>query len=452
VRRRCLVLSACAVAWFAWSTAACTPSRRWDDTGSLASVVREPSPSAAPARTPAPMKGAQRTGAHRTESTESHGLAAEDLAGAESRPAAAATGLGTEGLPADEPRESAPGRGAPAAGAHGAGTAPPVVNDGKGVGQVLASASKPAADALPELWRQDRGAQEVPLLVPRDESLVYDVRLNLGWLGSPSVGTVTMTSQVRPFFSSIAGAGPGEQVQLSGRALGSYKVYTLDNVISAVLLPQDFPRIVHRNVQTGTENRSRELLFGLQDQKQVTQYRGDGHCKGCDDKAHFVSGSWPWSEDVHCKKCRRGEHRVRKAPKTREVPAGSLDMITAVYLARSLVIDGRQRIEFPLVDRNDLWRVQLTRGPSRVLETEAGRFNVVSIEIRTSAPEGLEGSESDKFEGLFGIHGTISIWCEASSGVPIRIDGTVPAGPVDLDATIELRSASGTPSTFTVLH
>ena len=434
MRRRCLVLSACAVAWFAWSTAACTPSRRWDDTGSLASVVREPSPSAAPARTPAPMTGNQGTGAqgtgahrtesHRTESTESHGLAAEDLAGAESRPAAAL----------------------------GAGTAPPLVNDGEGVGQVLASASKPAADALPELWRQDRGAQEVPLLVPRDESLVYDVRLNLGWLGSPSVGTVTMTSQVRPFFSSIAGAGPGEQVQLSGRALGSYKVYTLDNVISAVLLPQDFPRIVHRNVQTGTENRSRELLFGLQDQKQVTQYRGDGHCKGCDDKAHFVSGSWPWSEDVHCKKCRRGEHRVRKAPKTREVPAGSLDMITAVYLARSLVIDGRQRIEFPLVDRNDLWRVQLTRGPSRVLETEAGRFNVVSIEIRTSAPEGLEGSESDKFEGLFGIHGTISIWCEASSGVPIRIDGTVPAGPVDLDATIELRSASGTPSTFTVLH
>ena len=77
---------------------------------------------------------------------------------------------------------------------------------------------------------------------------------------------------------------------------------------------------------------------------------------------------------------------------------------------------------------------------------------MVSVVLRTSAPEGLEGSETDKFEGLFGIHGSISIWCEANSGVPIRIDGVVPAGPIDLDATIELHNASGAPNAFEVLH
>lgn len=346
--------------------------------------------------------------------------------------------------PSARPSASAPGD-APVRAARG-------VDGDPAPKQVLASMPNPAHAKAPELWCLDRGPDEVPLLVPRDETLVYEVRLNLGWLGSPNVGKVTMTSQVRPFLPGDAQSEVGEQVTLAGRAQGSYKVYTLDNVISATLLPQAFPRLVHRNVQTGTENRSRELLFGTQEGKQVTVYRGDGHCRGCSDKAHFVSGTWPWSDDVHCKKCRQSEHRVVKAPKTREVPGGAFDMVSAVYLARSLVIDGRERIEFPLIDRNDLWTVQLTRGEEKSIETAAGRFRVVSVVLRTSAPEGLEGSETDKFEGLFGIHGSISIWCEANSGVPIRIDGVVPAGPIDLDATIELHNASGAPNAFEVLH
>ncbi len=322
--------------------------------------------------------------------------------------------------------------------------------DGAQVGAPVA-ASVPNL-GLPELFRLERGTGEVTLVLPRDETLVYEVHLNLGWLGSPDVGKVTMSSVVRPFYSDNQDSPAGEQAQLSGRAEGSYKVYTLDNLISATLLPQPWPRLVHRNLQTGTENRTRELWFGLQDGKEVSRYRNDGHCKGCDDKKHFVSGSWPWQKDEHCKKCKRHEHRVWKDPKLREIPAGTFDMLTAVHLARSMVIDGRACMEFPLVDRSDLWRLQLTRGKSKEIETSAGKFRCVAIELRTSAPEGTAGSETDKFEGLFGIHGTISIWMEAGSGVPVRIDGTVPAGPIELDATIELRSARGAPSSFTALH
>jgi hypothetical protein len=143
---------------------------------------------------------------------------------------------------------------------------------------------------------------------------------------------------------------------------------------------------------------------------------------------------------------------VWRDAKFREVPAGTLDMLTAVYLARSLVIDGRDKVEFPLIDRDDLWHVQLTRGRSRRIETPAGKFDAVEVELRTGPPEGSSPSESTKFEGLFGIHGTISIWMDASSGVPVRIEGAVPAGPVDLDATIELRSARGAPRAFVSLR
>ncbi len=323
--------------------------------------------------------------------------------------------------------------------------------------QDSAQASAPVAASvpnveLPELFRLERGTGEVTLVLPRDETLVYEVHLNLGWLGSPDVGKVTLSCAVRPFYSDKRGSLAGEQALLSGRAEGSYKVYTLDNIISATLLPQPWPRLVHRNVQTGTENRTRELWFGVQDGKEVSRYRADGHCKGCSDKKHFVSGTWPWQKDEHCKKCKRLEHRVWKDPKLREVPAGTFDMLTAVYLARSMVIDGRERMEFPLVDRSELWRLQLTRGKSKQIETSAGKFDCVAIELRTSAPEAPAGGETTKFEGLFGIHGTISIWMEAGSGVPVRIDGVVPAGPIELDATIELHSARGTPRSFTTLH
>ncbi len=307
------------------------------------------------------------------------------------------------------------------------------------------------ASAPAELFRLDRGPGAVPLLIPRDETLEFGVHLNLGWLGSPTVGKVTMNSAIRPFFYASAGQAVGEQVLLSGRAEGGYDVYSVENTISAALMPQAFPRLVHRNVQTGTENRIREMKFGLVNGKEITSSRSDGHCRGCKDKAHFVSGTWPWSDAAHCKKCRRGEHRVWRDAKTREIPAGTLDMISAVFLARSLVIDGREKVEFALVDRTDLWMVQLKRGASRTIETPAGKYDAVAVELRTSAPESTDGAmqnESTQFEGLFGIHGVISIWMDAKSGVPVRIEGTVPAGPIDLDATIELTSARGTPRNF----
>ena len=303
-----------------------------------------------------------------------------------------------------------------------------------------------------EFFRIDRGANEVPLLIPRGESLVYEVHLNLGWIGSPTVGKVTMTSEVQPFYSDVPGQPEAQQALLKGRAEGSYQVYTLDNLISSALLPQDWPRSVHRNVQTGTESRQRESLLGVVKDQQVSRYRSDGHCKGCKEKAHFVEGTWPWQDSAHCKKCKKAEHRVWREAQVREVPPGTLDMLTAVFLARSLVIDGRDKVEFPLVDRTDLWRVQLSRGRTKVIETTAGKFNAVEVQLRTSASAGAVGDESTEFEGLFGIHGTISIWMEASSGVPVRIDGSVPAGPINLDVTIELRSARGAPRVFTALR
>ena len=114
-------------------------------------------------------------------------------------------------------------------------------------------AKEPTAE-VPELYRIDRGAGELALFFPRNETLVYEVHLDLGWLGNPAVGQVTMTSEVSPFLSAIEGQAPGEQVLLKGHAEGSYQVYTLDNVISSSILIR---RSMYQSTIFGTSVRPR---------------------------------------------------------------------------------------------------------------------------------------------------------------------------------------------------
>ena len=59
-----------------------------------------------------------------------------------------------------------------------------------------------------------------------------------------------------------------------------------------------------------------------------------------------------------------------------------------------------------------------------------------------------EGQDQRKFKGLFGIHGSLSFYLEEKSGVPVSIEGTVPIGPLNLIATIRLKSYTGTPDDF----
>ena len=60
-----------------------------------------------------------------------------------------------------------------------------------------------------------------------------------------------------------------------------------------------------------------------------------------------------------------------------------------------------------------------------------------------------EPHDSGKFEGMFGIRGTLQIWVEAHTGVPVLIQGELPV-PVlgSLDVRVELQQAHGTPAEF----
>lgn len=286
---------------------------------------------------------------------------------------------------------------------------------------------------------------------PRDEQLEYGVSIDLGLLGSARVGGVVMSAQVVPLEEDQATRAPSdavrEQALVSARARGEYQVYTLDETIRTRFQPLDWPRFQHETVQRGTENRRRELTIGVRAGEGVASYRSDGHCKGCEDDAHFVDPTFFWNSRKHCKSCKAGEHRVWRDAKEKKIPADALDMVSAVMLARTVVQQGKPGAKFTMLDRDRLWEVEISRGRRERHRVSAGTFDLVEVLLVTRPPEGEVGRSAD-FQGLFGLKGNISIWMHPESGVPVEISGRLPAGIVELDVRIELEKFSGTPESF----
>lgn len=315
-------------------------------------------------------------------------------------------------------------------------------------------ASRPQTDdpRLASLFVFERGEDLMPVLVARDEELTMNVRVRLGLAGSPRLGTVQMRSKVVPHRTSllVSKGAPevrGERAELIAEAKGGNSLYHLHEVRKSLLLPQDWPRIKHSSVQTGTENRMRDQEIGRAEQGAFTRFRGDHHCRGCQLQQHFVEPTWAWQDPQHCKKCKRAEHRVWREWQERALPEGAVDMVTAVTLGRTMLLLGESEMTFPLIDEEKLWELSIRTGRVERIEVDAGRFDATEILLETRPAPGEDANPED-FKGLFGIHGTVSIWFDTRTGVPVRISGTVPLGPITLDARVELASYRGTPDGF----
>jgi hypothetical protein len=327
--------------------------------------------------------------------------------------------------------------------------------------EVPAPAGAPAAaqrnpwlddERLAGMFAFDRGAGNLPVAVARDEELTMNVRVRLGIAGSPRLGTVTLTSRVVPHRGSVlvrdAGAETGlERAELIAFAKGGNALYHLEEERKTLLLPQGWPHIRHTSVQTGTESRKREQELGWGDEGYHTRFRGDHHCGGCELRQHFVEPTWAWQDPRHCKKCKRAEHRVWREWQDRPVPEPTVDMVTAVMLGRSMILLGEDDLTFPLIDEEKLWELRIRRGRSERISVDAGNFDATEILLETQPAPGEDADPQD-FKGLFGIHGTVSIWFDTRTGVPVQISGVVPLGPFTLDATVELASHRGTPAGF----
>lgn len=326
-----------------------------------------------------------------------------------------------------------------------------------GEGETAEASARRAGPDNPNLvegsFRIDRGS-EVSLWVPPGESLEFEVEVHLGVLGDASVGSVTMASGLEPFVAGLP--VPGQRLDEDGAlvawtritAEGGHLGYELEHSITTRFLPQAWPSQINTEVQKGSENRRRELKVGVRDGRWQSAYRSDRHCSGCTRREHYIRSSLPWGSDHHCPKCKRAEHRLWRDPVESEVPEQSIDILGAVYLARSLVREGLEEVELPMLQHDDLWSVTLKRGPLKDVRVGAGTFRCRQVVLEVSLPEG-QADEAKRFSGLFGIRGALMIWLHEGTGVPVLIEGDVPLGSLmDLHVSVRLQKHRGTPEAF----
>jgi|GEM_PF-953874 len=273
----------------------------------------------------------------------------------------------------------------------------------------------------------------VPMLIPRGERLEFNARVKLVGIEADA-GRVTLSSGVRPFQAGLfARAEEGaETAWVEARARGEYGVYSMDSRIETLFQPQQWPSLVNRFTQTGTENRRRELLVGTKDGAPRCSYRSDtskGAPKGT---------------------------RIWRNAQEYGVPAGTVDTIGAVYVVRAMIRDGRRVTTLNTLDKERVWEAALSLGDGSVVETPVGSFIGREVHLTTrlltKLGEPVEPDPDDEgFTGPFGIRGQIRLFVERTTGVPIAVSGTLPAGPIEIGIDIRLDGFEGTPPEFVPL-
>ena len=299
-----------------------------------------------------------------------------------------------------------------------------------GLGATPQDASAPAAAPAP--LRFEPGAKVPPLLIPRDEELVYRAYLGVA-ITETHVGKVVQTCKVEELKAPLIATAPvarGEAAAIRLEAEAEYLWMELSSALEAKILPQAWPRLLYTSETTSSQTRKRELWIGEVDQKPRSAFRSDTS-KGAPEGT-----------------------RIWKAPRERDVPAGSLDMISAVFMTRAMMREELETLSFPLVDKDRVWLLSLKRGEERRMKLPAGTFDVVEVllEPEPYPDEKIEAEKLEQFEGVFGIQGTIHRGVEKKTGIGVRIQGSLPIKlGVSAEVDVLLESYRGTVPEFAPL-
>lgn len=301
----------------------------------------------------------------------------------------------------------------------------------QGEGALGATPQDASAPVAPAPFRFEPGAKVPPLLIPRDEELVYRAYLGVA-ITETHVGKVVQTCKVEDLKAPLLATAPvpsGEAAAIRLEAEADYLWMELSSTLEAKILPQAWPRLLYTSSTTSSQTRKRELWIGELEGKPRSSFRSDTS-KGAPEGT-----------------------RIWKSAKEREVPAGSLDMISAVFMTRAMMREKLETLSFPLVDKDRVWLLTLKRGEEKRMELPAGTFDVVEVllEPEPYPDEKIDEEKLEEFEGVFGIQGTIHLWVDKTTGIAVRIQGSIPIKIGSVDVDVELESFRGTPPEFAPL-
>ena len=236
--------------------------------------------------------------------------------------------------------------------------------------------------------------------------------------------------------------GSDPAVILKGIAQGGKFGYTAKLVVEAILDHKTCQPRIAKISQTGSENRFKRFIF----QKGEILYTKRKHCKDpkCTNPNHMVrkttwSGIIPTGSTlVHCAGCKNQQHYVWKVRYCHKVNSGFLDMLGGLFLSRTCDFTIGSSFVVPLVQDRDRWHLTVKSEKEERVKVKAGTFDCVRISL---VPKNVGDRKSkQRFEGLFGLNGTIRIWVDKETRVPVRILGSIPFGIMDINCEACLRA------------
>ncbi|MDD5555787.1 MAG: DUF3108 domain-containing protein [bacterium] len=193
-----------------------------------------------------------------------------------------------------------------------------------------------------------------------------------------------------------------EAYRFDARALGRYVVYTLDirltSIVDAATLRSS--RFWRREV--GSEKREYEVIFDRERMEGLyRRKRGRFSTVEEMDAAPMDAGeSFPIGPDVN-------------------------DILFTLYFARDIGDRVGNARHYRFVEKDYVWKALVTVTEERRLDLgRAGAFDALRISIEPDYAD--HPDKREEFRGLFGVEGSLEVWVDKKTRIPLIVRGRVP--------------------------
>lgn len=190
--------------------------------------------------------------------------------------------------------------------------------------------------------------------------------------------------------------------RFDARASGHYVIYTLDIMLSSIVDAASLRSLVFRRREVGSEVREYQVVFDRKAQKAVYRRK----------PGRFTSvekmDAAPW------------ENRS-----TFTVGPDVNDILYTLYFARDIGDRVGNKKHYWFVEKTKIWKTGVAiTGEERLDLGRAGRFDALKVAIEPDYADDPETGE--KFSGLFGVTGTLEVWVDKKTRIPLIVRGRVP--------------------------
>jgi hypothetical protein len=196
--------------------------------------------------------------------------------------------------------------------------------------------------------------------------------------------------------------GGREAYRFDARALGRYVIYTLDIRLSSIVDAASLKSLLFQRREVGSEKREYQIIFDRNALRAVYR-RKPGRFTSVE-----AMDKTPWEN--------RSTFPIRP-----EVN----DILYTLYLARDIGDAVGAKKNYWLVEKTHIWKTTVTAtGEKRLDLGRAGTFDALKIAIEPDYTGERELKE--KFSGLFGVEGSLEVWVDKKTRIPLIVRGQVP--------------------------